>query len=212
MSGAAILLRHATAEAHQRLENCLNLLAQPACEARFRWVLGRFWGFHAVWEPALQAQIDLAEIVAGRVRLALLGADLAWLGLLPEQCQALPRCTEADRLCSTREAALGSLYVMEGSTLGGKVIARHLAAAAWAPAEGLRYFNPHGDATGRMWRKLQSDLEAAAAKGGAVAITAGAVAAFDLLTEWLGEPDPAARHYSRPAGSADDVRPAAAVS
>ena len=188
MTGAATLLRHATAEAHLRLENRLDLLAKPASEARFRWVLGRFWGFHAVWEPALQARVELAEIVAGRVRLALLGADLVQLGLPPEQCLALPQCAGADRLCNTRDAALGSLYVMEGSTLGGKVIARHLAAATWVPAEGLRYFNPHGEATGRMWRKLQADLETAAAEGGLGSMTTGAVAAFDLLTEWLGEP------------------------
>ena len=186
MSGAAGLLRQATAEAHGRLESQLDLLARPASEARFRRVLSRFWGFHAVWEPALQARADVAEVAAGRVRLALLGADLARLGLRPEQCDELPLCLAAGALCSTRAGAFGSLYVMEGSTLGGKVIGRHLATAAWLPPGGLRTFDPYGEATGRMWRKLQADLDEAASELGTAAIAAGAVAAFDLLTGWLG--------------------------
>lgn len=50
-------------------------------------------------------------------------------------------------------AALGSLFVVEGSALGGQVIVRRLGTqAALAPA--LRYFQGHGEATRARWRRF----------------------------------------------------------
>jgi heme oxygenase (biliverdin-IX-beta and delta-forming) len=52
----------------------------------------------------------------------------------------------------------GMLYVIEGSTLGGVVLARGLAARAeMRPA--LRYLNGYGAATGERWRRFRAELE-----------------------------------------------------
>lgn len=56
-------LRVATADAHRRLENDLDLLAPPLSRARFTSLLLRWRGFHAVWEPAMCGQDALRKSV-----------------------------------------------------------------------------------------------------------------------------------------------------
>jgi heme oxygenase len=46
---------------------------------RIAGLLERFWGFHAVWEPAIRRRAALERLMVGRYRLDLLTADLAAL-------------------------------------------------------------------------------------------------------------------------------------
>jgi heme oxygenase len=122
--------------------------------------------------------------VRPRVRLALLREDLRRLGADDERLGALPRCVPAASLCRDAASAAGSLYVLEGSTLGGRIINRRLAAASWYPASGLRYWDPHGDNTGSRWKETLADLESLpAAWSGDIA--GSAVATFEILHDWL---------------------------
>jgi heme oxygenase len=65
-------------------------------------------------------------------------------------------------------AILGVLYVMEGSTLGGAVLRRHLAAAFGLTDAGLRYYSPYGRHpkphwvafSARMNRAITADADA----------------------------------------------------
>ncbi len=164
-------LRDETAVAHRRLEDELDLLS--AGPGRFRAVLEGFHGFHRVWEPAM------GTVIGERARLAVLERDLQGFGLTAAQIAALPRCHEASTLAQSPAGALGSFYVMEGSTLGGQVISRAPGAA------GLGYFNPYGGETGAMWRRFRSWLEAQAAPLDQAEIVAGAVATFEVLRRWL---------------------------
>jgi heme oxygenase len=111
--------------------------------------------------------------------------DLAALGRSPREIARLPLCLAAARLVRSPEAAIGSLYVLEGSTLGGQIISRGLAGAPWLPAEGLGYFDPYGVATGTMWRQFRIWAETVSTTSGTPAIIAGAVATFDTLHAWL---------------------------
>ena len=177
-------LRDATRDAHERLETRLDLLSPGLDAGRMVAVLRRFYGFHVVWEPALAGSGELCALTAGRNRQAHLEVDLAGLGVARAEILASPRCHAASELCRTPASALGSLYVMEGSTLGGKVIARSLAGADWLPPAGLTYFAGYGERTGIMWRALQDSLRRQ--EGDAVTqIGVGASATFDLLTEWM---------------------------
>lgn len=127
----------------------------------------------------------LAGFAAPRRRLPMLQADLMALGMAEEEIQGLPRCEAAAELCASTPAALGSMYVMEGSTLGGQLIGRALGEADWLPEGGLAYFNPYGKRTGEMWREYRSFAEAAAPAEAHEAVATGAVRTFDLLTDWL---------------------------
>lgn len=56
---------------------------------------------------------------------------------------------------------LGMLYVLEGSTLGGQVLCRHLADRLQLQPHQLRYLAGHGRATGARWRATCALLKAA---------------------------------------------------
>lgn len=179
-------LREETAEAHQALESMLGLLDSPASFTRYVALLMRFHGFHRVWEPAIaQALPQDTALLQPRRRLALIDEDLRDLDIDDLDIDVLPVVPEAAELCRSPAAALGSLYVMEGSTLGGRVITRRLLeSASWCPPGGLRTFYPYGDATGERWRETLARLEAAPAQEHEL-IVQGALATFALLQWWL---------------------------
>ena len=181
-------LRQQTAEAHAKLENSLDLLRHPPIRERFRQVLAGFYGFHAVWEPAARARLPALLEVRGRMRL--LETDLRTLGFSNADVASLPRCDAAADLARTRERALGSLYVMEGSTLGGVVIAKAIEGADWT-GTGLNYFSPYGKLTAARWRETQAALTAEAGDAEDQVIE-GAIATFELLQSWLAPVETAA--------------------
>lgn len=179
-------LRAETADAHARLEGLLNLQERGADQLWFTRLLERFHGFHSVWEPLAAARLPQGLRFSERRRLTVLETDLQRLGRSRSEIARLPKCLAAARLAETAEAALGSLYVMEGSTLGGQVIAKLLAGLTWPPTGGLGYFQPYAARTGLMWRDLRAGLEQEALGLSHHAIVAGAQSAFAVLHDWLG--------------------------
>ena len=179
--GLMAALRARTAAAHQALEDGLDILSTVRSPQRLRLLLERFYGFHVVWEPAVAAS-SIAAFAADRSRLAGLRADLAGLGVSEIERAALPHCRPAAALAATAARAIGSLYVMEGSTLGGQVISRALREAG---RESLAYFNPYGGETGARWRAFAAWAESAAAGEDREAVVGSAEATFTLLRAWL---------------------------
>ncbi len=129
------------------------------------------------------------ELAAPRGRAALIERDLQALGA-PEG--AAPTSLLDLGFLVTPSAAWGSLYVLEGSTLGGQVISKALRQAPWAPAGGLAYFNPYGKRTGEMWAGFRSALEAAAPTLETGKVCEGARATFATLQRTLAQPVEAA--------------------
>ncbi|HEY0825443.1 MAG TPA: biliverdin-producing heme oxygenase, partial [Ramlibacter sp.] len=85
-------------------------------------------------------------------------------------------------------AAWGSIYVMEGSALGGQFIARSLAQAGLHPDRGAAYFHGWGDATGPMWREARAVLAAQLSAPPALAEACRAARqTFDTLSASLEE-------------------------
>lgn len=177
-------LKAATAPAHASLEAALDLLAKPLEFGRFRKILSAFYGFHAVWEPAI-ARSAVSEIAASRYRLGNLREDLMALGLTPSQLAKAPRCEQALDLVTSRAACIGSLYVLEGSTLGGQVINQALRRTAWAPRQGSSYFNPYGPRTAARWQEFKAWAEDIGAQEDILEIQAGAISTFSTLEAWL---------------------------
>lgn len=177
-------LRQATHTLHVTLETGLGLLTPPIDRDRIRLLIERFYGFHAAWEPAVTALLADEDFLAPRRRAALAASDLALLGRGEAEIAALPLCAEAGRFANGGEA-WGSLYVMEGSTLGGKLIGRRLAEETWFPPEGLRYFDPHGEQTGAMWRETRERLAELTGTPHEQAVIDGARATFQKLHDWL---------------------------
>ena len=181
-------LRSATHDAHTALEDTLALLQPPLTRQRFVCALRGFLAFHRAWEPRAAAWIDPA-LVAPRSRVALIARDLQALGAPLSREPAEPVDLS---FLSSASRAWGSLYVMEGSTLGGQVIAKALRGASWAPEGGLSYFNPYGRRTAAVWAEFRAALEAAAPSLDEDAAVQGARATFEALRTAVAKPMDAA--------------------
>jgi len=184
--GARVALRAATEAAHLRLH------AIPAFEAlaegritrdEYAALLRRKLGFHAALEARLAEAPPLAGFgvdLAARRRSHLLRADLAWLGASDDAAPApLPRY-------DTAAAALGALYVAEGSTLGGRQLARALDAILPPGADGRRFLLGHAERHGEMWRACCAAIERCGAEPGALPeMVRGALDTFAAFEAWF---------------------------
>ncbi|TXD71199.1 biliverdin-producing heme oxygenase, partial [Mitsuaria sp. TWR114] len=83
-------------------------------------------------------------------------------------------------------AAFGSLYVLEGSALGGQVLTPMLLARhGLTPERGAAYFHGFGERTGAMWREFRqlADAQAGANETDRDAACHAAVQTFQALIE-----------------------------
>ena len=178
-------LRCATEEAHGRLEERLEIVQRVCSRAERLAAVERFWGLHEGAERALAPMLGDVDGLdfAARRRAELIEADLADLG--GNKPSSVPVCPVEHT--KSRAEALGFFYVLEGSTLGGKVIRRELAALG-QDATGLSFLDPYGPDTGERWRSLLAVLRRESPSGtGAVAdeMVRGAVSAFKHAEGWL---------------------------
>ena len=109
-------LRAATAEVHERLHHHIGFAAVQAgtvSRATYVTLLGRLYGFYRPFEAA-------AHLSPERTRW--LEIDLTALGVDTAARETLPRCTFQPL---SPDQILGARYVVEGSALGGRGMARH---------------------------------------------------------------------------------------
>jgi heme oxygenase len=183
------LLKHGTQAHHARAEASLPLMDEGLTVERYRRMLARLLGFHAPLEQRL-AGADWRRIgldPARRRKSPLLVADLRALTLTDAQIAALPRCEDLPEARGL-SSALGCLYVLEGATLGGQLVRRHVAARlGLGPQNGCAFFAAYGDAVGPMWREYQQRLATLVDGGEAAAdeVVDAARQTFDALTRWL---------------------------
>ena len=182
-------LRAETQESHQRLESRLDLLQTALSLKCYRDLLARFYGFYVPVEVSLSMWCD-TEIpcvqFAQRVKVPLLAQDLKALGWNAMQIAALPMCKALPALrCAPQ--ALGCLYVLEGATLGGQIISRHLQQIHGLNAEnGSAFFCSYSDRVGEMWRAFGSALNAYPVGPAEEALIVGAACeTFAALETWL---------------------------
>jgi heme oxygenase (biliverdin-IX-beta and delta-forming) len=179
------LLRTGTAAAHETVERTLDLLDPGLDRPRLTAVLDRMHGFWQAAEAGLDDWAARFPSDAGTVgwstrrRAGLFADDLVALGAAPAGTEpALPAVTDTDD-------ALGRLYVLEGSTLGGTFIDRHLAALPALSGVRLRAFSPYGAETGAMWHAFRRvTRDRVAAGGDADAMLSAATDTFRALAEW----------------------------
>jgi heme oxygenase len=152
-------LRQETGALHTQLEKVLPLGAQLLTREHY----ARFLGvMHAV-VPDLEERIanvpgwsSLLPHAEQRRRAALLRCDLEVLGAhvarAPLRCQ-LP-------VIDAPACAFGASYVLEGSTLGGVVIARTLGPTlALTPERGLGFLCAYGSQLRERWSEFVAALE-----------------------------------------------------
>ena len=177
-------LRLETRGEHDAVERVLSLMDAALTEAAYRQRLAQFYGFYGPLEAALQARCapHLATLLPRLNKTALLRQDLQQLGVSSD---GLPLCRQLPPI-QTQAEVLGCLYVMEGATLGGRLITQHVQAAIGImPATGGRFFEGYGPDTGRMWQTMRQLLLGCAVDTPTEnAIVANAIATFASLRAW----------------------------
>ena len=186
-------IRSETRALHQAIERVNPLAAADLTARGYRRHLEKLLGFHAPLElrlAALSERHGLTAELSGRGKTPLLLRDLAALGLRPATADAVPWSRELPQPVGVG-GLLGCAYVLEGATLGGKVILRHLAPRLPEIAGASRYLDCYGAEVGARWKQLLALLEAHLLASDAVdaAVTA-ARATFETLARWLAAPEP----------------------
>lgn len=179
------LLRTGTAAEHEDVERTLDLLDPSLTRHRLAQVLDAMHGFWRAAEAGLDDWAARCPTDAERVdwarrrRTSLFASDLRELGV-PASGAAplLPAVGGTDE-------ALGRMYVLEGSTLGGVFIDRHLAALPELAGVTVRSFSPYGSETGAMWAAFRRTTRARVSAGGdAATMLASARTTFAGLAGW----------------------------
>jgi heme oxygenase len=182
-------LRSETAASHRALEAVLDMLAPSFDFARYCETLR---GFHAFLHPLLamiaaQVPARYCRDVNLQRHLERLDRDIAALRLAPRRAAAgaeLPRISGAAQ-------AWGALYVIEGSTLGARILAPHFHAAFAIDADsGCAYFSgdaaaPHDESRGLSWPAFRRLLDSAVETSAHSSAVDAANATFFALQCWL---------------------------
>ena len=154
-------LKTATTDQHRSIERITPFFAEDFSLHSYCVILRIFWGFYEPVETRL-ASIpgwDLISIdIEQRRRAPLLRKDLLALGMPPSDFGCLPRCEDLPALTSLDDG-IGCLYVLEGSTLGGQLIARQVANRFGLNKDnGSAFFEGYGERTGTMWMQFCSSV------------------------------------------------------
>jgi heme oxygenase len=167
-------LKTETRDLHTHAENRALQRAIATGEvdrATFSAYLGQLYHVHRSLESALESSCRSVHVVgalatADRMRVPDLERDLAFFGVdrddlaAGESARRFSATIEATR-ASDPVALLGALYVLEGSTNGGRFLARALRKSWNLDAEGLSYFDPYGDEQPQRWAAFKRQMDEA---------------------------------------------------
>jgi len=176
-------LRQATEADHRAVERFVPLMHEGLTRVQYVQCLQRIYGVVAAWEEraAEVAPEWLRHTLNSHRRKFLLERDLAWFGVTKQEFArpTLPLMNELPEL-------FGTMYVMEGSTLGGQFIARHVETALQlSNGRGNSYFSGHGSQTGRMWKEFCEMLKLRIPDEQTETVVFSAKAMFNTFGTWM---------------------------
>ena len=192
-------LRAETGSAHLAIEQTLNLTDPSLTLIRY---LHRIKQFYSFYKPLESRLLELSSGITpwldirNRQKTAFLEADLQSINqAIPNTGAPLTLCTALPQLNSTAEC-FGCLYVLEGATLGGVVISKHIQdTLGVTPETGGLFFHGYGQRTGEMWREFRAAMslfDAQTHQQDQVIVAARAT--FDTLRHWCAK----SSTYDRP--------------
>ncbi len=172
-------LRAATRQAHAAVEAQVGLMDDTVTVDDYRWFLAATAAC-AIPLEAQVASLAPAAVPIGcveRPRARWLTADLRTL-----QVEVAPPVAMAP--LANWAQAVGAAYVLEGATLGGQVLLRHLTGRLNLPDGAFSYLRSYGERSGERWRECRSYAGAFMAQSGDAEreVIAGALATFRAFT------------------------------
>ena len=180
---AAVMLKKATAARHIDVEKTMNPCIQNIRSIEdYASLLKTFYGFYFPLQNRISRFLnatDLADINERKLALLVL-EDLRSLGL---PVADLPTCNDLPTI-SNKAQAFGCLYVIEGSTLGGRVISKWLQKNPFITLqeEQLHFFNGYQEQTGSKWKTF---LDALNEQQDIHAVIDAANETFLLFQNWI---------------------------
>lgn len=177
-------IRSASQHEHTRLERTLfPYLERIETKDEYTRLLKAFYGY--LW-PVQQLVVkhikeNMMPDIGQRRNAALILGDLEELGANGDivLCTCLPKI-------DSHAAALGALYVMEGSTLGGKIISGMISEKLGTNAA-LNFFNGYRENTGKMWKAFLANLASNENQDHNGTIVESVSETFSLFDKWLKE-------------------------
>ena len=182
-------IKESTQVFHTALEHDLDVFHTITTLESYTKLLQKFLGFYLPIEPSLldvQNRYIVSLDVQQRSKSPLLLRDLCDLGVPPLTVHTLPLCQTLPAV-TTPAQMWGCLYVLEGSTLGGTLISKHITQQLGLTAEhGCAFFCSYGSHIGSMWRTFTHSLEAYACMSHEEdLIIDAACETFVVLHQWL---------------------------
>jgi heme oxygenase (biliverdin-IX-beta and delta-forming) len=198
-------LRLETRGEHEAVEQVLNLMDTALTMQAYCQRLAQFFGFYQPLEAQLQARCTIQNDCTGEDthqlsmhlprlnKATLLRQDLSSLG---ESSDSLTLCRELPPL-DTPARVLGCLYVLEGATLGGRLITQHIQRTVGiTPGTGGSFFEGYGKDTAKMWQTMrQSLIDGAPDTPTENEIVSSAIATFSCLRDWCETFNTHAHHF-----------------
>ncbi|MGV3740858.1 MAG: biliverdin-producing heme oxygenase [Burkholderiaceae bacterium] len=179
-----------TRQEHEALEQALDLLRPDLTLDEYKALLQRFHLFHSAFDAFVESKRiegwdSAAFYCRDRMKKDWLRSDLAALGAEPAQ-DAFPPALIA-KLLPTALHLWGAVYVLEGSTLGGTLLAKHFGHAFGLTRDaGLRFFTGYAAGTGQMWNLTLTALSHCEEQGAEQdVIIEGASRIFEFLGNHL---------------------------
>jgi len=185
-------LKQETSAHHRALEQQMTVLDAGLTLSAYRQLLRAQLGFYEPLERLFCAAPGWADIgldYSPRHKTPRLVRDLQVLGDSSQRIDNLPRCARLVPL-DTSARLLGCLYVIEGATLGGRIITRHLQAHfGITPASGAAFFDGYGCTTGSNWKifcaVLTDHADRVATAADRQQMLHSAVQTFASLQRWM---------------------------
>ncbi len=144
-------LKDSTQPSHQALEKkMVSIIKKIRTRQDYVKFLKLMYGYYSALEKRVQDYVSDMEIGKRRKAERLL-EDISYFEstATPDICKELPPIT-------SHAEALGAMYVMEGSTMGGKIIAKMIEGQAGINGpSGFSFFNGYGEENGRMWEEFK---------------------------------------------------------
>jgi heme oxygenase (biliverdin-IX-beta and delta-forming) len=156
-------LKARTAHQHQQTEDGVDLMRDDFSLDDYKNLLVRFYAFYKSYDEKLRESLEENPIDfygEERFNTPRLLADLKSLEMSDDEISDIETFDDLPAFDST-EKIFGSLYVIEGSTLGGQVISRHLKQKfGFDESSGAAFFSGYGKDTGKMWNAFREAVTA----------------------------------------------------
>lgn len=182
-------IRESTQAFHVKLEHDLDIFHAVTTLESYTRLLQKFLGFYLPVEPHLldiENRYDLQVGLQQRLKSPLLLRDLSGIASRQLTRYTVPLCETLPALTSPAQL-WGCLYVLEGSTLGGTLISKHIKKVlGLTAAHGCAFFCSYGSNVGPMWQMFTRKLETYVCRYHEEhVIIDTACETFAILSQWL---------------------------